>query len=422
MEKRTIGSFIAALRRAAGMTQRELADRLNVSDKTISRWERDDGYPDLTLIPVIAEIFGVTSDELLRGQRNPAKRGTEEDQQEGVSKKGTRELKMLINQAISTFRNHSIIAVGVAVIGLIVTAVFNTGFNRGLVGFFLGCLFMVAGIVIQTVSMNSMLTKDYRDIDDGRIRNTTIRTSELVFSAIAVLFMFMLPIAILLNDNFVGLTSGSWVEQGLPLALAALVVCLIVIHFLNGHLVKKGALVLNETEKARHMGLYRLRTRCGAVLAAVLLVTFTIQSIIANTSIPTSYMKGTRFDDLDSFVAYMEQDIPEPWNSPSNGMDMGDTTYYDEYGNEISRDQFMTQTITDDNGNELTFVHRNREVVSFSFDSRNGSIFPITAFTYEDYRLGELEVQRRGRVFMFIYILEVLALVFTYYILKRRVD
>ena len=69
MEKKTIGKFISALRRAHGMTQKELGEKLYVSDKTVSRWERDEGAPDLTLIPVIAEIFGVTCDELLRGER-----------------------------------------------------------------------------------------------------------------------------------------------------------------------------------------------------------------------------------------------------------------------------------------------------------------------------------------------------------------
>ena len=39
MEKKTMGSFLAALRRANGMTQKELAERLNVSDKSVSRWE-----------------------------------------------------------------------------------------------------------------------------------------------------------------------------------------------------------------------------------------------------------------------------------------------------------------------------------------------------------------------------------------------
>ena len=43
MEKKTMGSFLAALRRASGMTQKELAERLNVSDKSVSRWERADG-------------------------------------------------------------------------------------------------------------------------------------------------------------------------------------------------------------------------------------------------------------------------------------------------------------------------------------------------------------------------------------------
>ena len=72
MEKKTIGKFIAVLRKANGLTQAELAEKLFVSDKTVSRWERDESAPDLELIPVIADLFGVTSDDLLRGERVPA--------------------------------------------------------------------------------------------------------------------------------------------------------------------------------------------------------------------------------------------------------------------------------------------------------------------------------------------------------------
>ena len=71
MDKRAMGSFIAALRRAKGLTQRELAELLNVSDKAVSRWERGDAAPDLSVIPALAELFGVTADELLRGERRP---------------------------------------------------------------------------------------------------------------------------------------------------------------------------------------------------------------------------------------------------------------------------------------------------------------------------------------------------------------
>lgn len=81
METRTIGKFIATLRKASGMTQKELAEKLNVSDKSVSRWERDEGAPDLSLIPVIAEVFGVTCDELLRGERrSPAERASEPEE------------------------------------------------------------------------------------------------------------------------------------------------------------------------------------------------------------------------------------------------------------------------------------------------------------------------------------------------------
>ena len=83
MDKKTIGKFISALRRANGMTQKELGEKLYVSDKAISRWERDECLPELSLIPTIAEIFGITTDELLRGERknpekiakNPSKKG-----------------------------------------------------------------------------------------------------------------------------------------------------------------------------------------------------------------------------------------------------------------------------------------------------------------------------------------------------------
>lgn len=43
------------------MTQQEVADRLNVSNKTISKWERDEGYPEITIIPALAELFEVIS-------------------------------------------------------------------------------------------------------------------------------------------------------------------------------------------------------------------------------------------------------------------------------------------------------------------------------------------------------------------------
>jgi len=69
LDTEKIGAFIAALRKSRGLTQQEVADALGITDKTVSKWECGKGLPDITAIPAIAELFGVTADEILRGER-----------------------------------------------------------------------------------------------------------------------------------------------------------------------------------------------------------------------------------------------------------------------------------------------------------------------------------------------------------------
>ena len=61
----TIGQNIKRLRRNADMTQEELAEMLSISSQAVSRWETDSAMPDISLLPALVNIFGVTSDELL---------------------------------------------------------------------------------------------------------------------------------------------------------------------------------------------------------------------------------------------------------------------------------------------------------------------------------------------------------------------
>ncbi|MCI8610093.1 MAG: helix-turn-helix transcriptional regulator [Firmicutes bacterium] len=63
------GMFIKQLRCEKGWTQAELANRLSVTDKAVSRWETGKGYPEVTIIPELAKILDVTIGELLSGQR-----------------------------------------------------------------------------------------------------------------------------------------------------------------------------------------------------------------------------------------------------------------------------------------------------------------------------------------------------------------
>ena len=68
MDTMKTGSYLAALRKGAGMTQQEVADRLGVSNKTISKWESGGGFPDIAILPALAELYGVTADDILAGE------------------------------------------------------------------------------------------------------------------------------------------------------------------------------------------------------------------------------------------------------------------------------------------------------------------------------------------------------------------
>ncbi len=69
MNKHSIGKTIAELRKAKGWTQVELAERLNISDKAVSKWESEAGYPEITMFPQLANLFEVSIDYLMTGKK-----------------------------------------------------------------------------------------------------------------------------------------------------------------------------------------------------------------------------------------------------------------------------------------------------------------------------------------------------------------
>lgn len=79
MEKQTLGQKIAELRKAKNLTQLELANRLSITDKAVSKWERDLSCPDISTVPKLAEILGVSADELLRCSKNEKKESDKTD-------------------------------------------------------------------------------------------------------------------------------------------------------------------------------------------------------------------------------------------------------------------------------------------------------------------------------------------------------
>ena len=69
MNQEKIGKFIIKLRKEKKFTQKELADKLNVTDRAISHWENGRSIPDVSLYKPICEIFNITVNELLSGER-----------------------------------------------------------------------------------------------------------------------------------------------------------------------------------------------------------------------------------------------------------------------------------------------------------------------------------------------------------------
>ena len=79
MEKQTLGQKIAELRKAKNMTQLELANKLNITDKAVSKWERDISCPDINTFPKLAEILEVSVDELLQANSPKEEKKEKED-------------------------------------------------------------------------------------------------------------------------------------------------------------------------------------------------------------------------------------------------------------------------------------------------------------------------------------------------------
>lgn len=101
MKKKSLGMMITSLRKENGMTQLELAEKMGVTDKAVSKWERDLSCPDVNTIPKLAELFGISVDELMQ-----IKSETQEEKKFDVSS-----LIQLILKGIS-------LAMGIAVVVL----------------------------------------------------------------------------------------------------------------------------------------------------------------------------------------------------------------------------------------------------------------------------------------------------------------
>lgn len=201
MEQMSLGSFIAALRKEKGMTQKQLAEQLGVSDKAVSRWEREESAPDLSLIPQICDIFEITADELLRGRRHE---GTVPLDKKPAPKEHT------------SYQILTVISVGLISLGLLAACIcrFAIGYRYGVLGYCLELVFfLAAGVCQSSFAVSSLshqnLTEAQRDSTARTLIQMIIVLISLTFGTIPIMNSSLDGWELFLTAGVIGIPLGS---------------------------------------------------------------------------------------------------------------------------------------------------------------------------------------------------------------------
>ncbi|MBE6607697.1 MAG: helix-turn-helix transcriptional regulator [Ruminococcaceae bacterium] len=416
MEKKTIGQFICVLRKAHGMTQAQLAEKLNVSDKAVSRWERDESAPDLTLIPIIAEIFGVTSDEILRGERASDSESCLNESR--ISERSEKQIIRLLDKTKERLNICSIISVGIALVGLIAAMICNFGFYRAYIGFYVACIFYLSAIVCEVISLTltfgSVKSGDFEDDIFNSYKRSFFKTGAVIISVTAVIFASTLPLIIIPWDSHIGIMALTWFVYGLLSALVASLVCFVLVRWAKSLAVKKKLYYLSEEETDRANQLAPLKKKSALLLCSALALTFFIQLLFNGIVTPRMLASSKDFTDLEEFKKYIETEAYSENDAHFEIIPI-DPNY--SYGQEDD----VYDYIYDKSGENvlLQYVHRNRRVkiIEYKWES-DGS---LTLVTYTDTSLESANVliDIINIVFLACYFIEIIVTVFIYFSKKK---
>ena len=148
MDQIKIGKFIAEERKAKKYTQRELADKLSISDKTISKWERGNGFPEVSLLLPLCNELEITVNELLSGERLQAmdyKKKAEENMVNLVKEAQESKKKIIMSAMVG------VLVIVAAVSLFVVAGMFEMQVWTRVLLMGIGFVIMVMGIAIACV-------------------------------------------------------------------------------------------------------------------------------------------------------------------------------------------------------------------------------------------------------------------------------
>lgn len=288
MEKKTIGAFIATLKKANGYTQEKLAEMLDVSNKAVSRWERDECAPDISLIPVITEIFGVTCDELLKGERI-----SNENIEKTSKVKVEKQMIVLLTRTFSNYKMFMVSSLLMAVLGFVLCLGISYAFYRPIIGFVVMMLCDIASLCAAVFGITQFKTSiDNNDMlenvdmsQKSRIMNAFCSWNYNCFFAIFSVIMLSLPL-ILFKSRYLDsvLSIDSYITFALMISFVLILLYFALIDMCRSKFKEKYISGSDSLENlAYKMNLWQL----------ILMVLVSISSVILPLQILTQDNVGT---------------------------------------------------------------------------------------------------------------------------------
>ncbi len=308
MERKSIGAFLAVLRKASGMTQQQVADRLNVSNKTVSKWERDESLPDITLIPALAEMFHVTSDEILRGQRLEQGERSEREQ-ERQSEKTRLQARAMIARTMNRHLSGTTIAAAMLAVGMIALFTVSYAFYRPVLGFGIFMMLMMAALVMGFLSTNTARTaltggEMIDEMDALAAERELLKRAKGLISWAAVMLVWALPLVLIRSDVY----THSVVNLSTYLELIPVLAALSVLVWLLTELICVRIWPeLRESYERTDRKLRKLYAAAGCALALILMAAFVAMVNVSSTVTTTAEQTiCVQFDDQAAYREYMD--------------------------------------------------------------------------------------------------------------------
>lgn len=188
-----MGEFLAVLRKSKGYTQQEVAAQLGVSNKTVSSWETGASCPDISMLPVLAELYGVTCDEIIRGRRITC---AEDDKT--AEKKRKKALARLIAKHRADLATVCWACGALTAMGVILATVLAFALSESLLGFIFGTVLLAASVCVCAAAVKRIrFAVGEEDLCESIARLYAALTKAQLGIVLAnvVTFGFILPLA-----------------------------------------------------------------------------------------------------------------------------------------------------------------------------------------------------------------------------------